>query len=298
MNTSRAQYRRAIPAADAITTSATLRSLTSTGAVVSGSGPRARRISSCARSAIGILRRNGEAGARLQRFVDGHRRFRTLRGGNDRKLHVARRVADDVEARKVRLAQIAGLHGAAAIHFTPEARGQVALLALTRREEDRLAAYRSAVSKGDASHGRTVMLHTADPRRVQLDLLGVELLAIVWANDACAVGAEDDPRCPRFQRQREPRTGRAASDDGDDLIAMLPSIAVRAVMHRGAIALLETGNVGHVIADARGNQRHVRADSLLVVEARFKEVAGMPQMRHRCAAWFDAIRAQLLASKA
>src|SRR4029434_9288534 len=33
------------------------------------------------------------------------------------------------------------------------------------------------------------------------------------------------------------------------------------------------------------------------VECRFKEVAGMRQMRDRCAAWFDAIRAQFLASK-
>jgi hypothetical protein len=36
----------------------------------------------------------------------------------------------------------------------------------------------------------------------------------------------------------------------------------------------------------------------LVVEGRFKGVADMAQMRNRCAAWFDAIWAQLLASKA
>src|SRR4030095_7757761 len=101
----------------------------------------------------------------------------------------------------------------------------------------------------------------------------------------------------RFQRQRKPRTGRPASDDGDDLIAMLPSIAVRAVMHRDAIALLETRNVGHMIANAAGDERHACVDGLMVVECRFKEVAGMRQMRDRCAAWFDAIRAQLLASK-
>src|SRR6185503_12955932 len=131
MNISRAQNRRATPAADAITMSATLRSLTSMGAVVSGSGSRARRIRSCARSAIGILWRDREAGACLQCFVDRHRGFRTLRGGNDRKLHVSRRVADDVEARKVGLAEIAGLHDSAAIHLTAEARGEVTPLALT-----------------------------------------------------------------------------------------------------------------------------------------------------------------------
>ena len=67
----------------------------------------------------------------MQRFVDSHRGFRTFRGGNDRKLHVARRVADDIQARKVSLAQIARFHDPAAIHLTPEARGEVTLLALS-----------------------------------------------------------------------------------------------------------------------------------------------------------------------
>src|SRR5262245_60957567 len=130
MNTSRAQYKSAIPAAHARTTSATLRSLTSIGAVVSGSGSRARRIRSCARSAIAILRHDRQTGACLQRFVDRHRCFRTLGGSNNCELHVARRVADDIEAREVRLAQIARLHDAAAIHFASEACREVALLAL------------------------------------------------------------------------------------------------------------------------------------------------------------------------
>src|SRR5689334_5243786 len=131
MNTSRAQYNSATPAVHARTTSATLRSLTSIGAVVSGSGSRARRIRSCARSAIAILRHHRETGACLQRLVDRHGCFRTLGGSHNCKLHVARRVADDVEPRQMRLAQIAGLHDAAAIHFAPEARREVALLTLT-----------------------------------------------------------------------------------------------------------------------------------------------------------------------
>jgi len=52
-----------------------------------------------------------------------------------------------------------------------------------------------------------------------------------------------------------------------------------------------------MIANAGGDERHACVDGLMVVECRFKEVAGVCQMRDRCAAWFDAIRAQLLASK-
>src|SRR5262245_55978990 len=121
MNTSRAQYKRAIPAADATTTSATLRSLTSIGAVVSRSGSRTRRIRSWARSAMGVLRRHGETATCLQRFVDGHRCFCTLSGGNNCELHVARRVANDIQAREVSLAQIPRLHDPASIHLAPEA---------------------------------------------------------------------------------------------------------------------------------------------------------------------------------
>src|SRR5262245_12112479 len=130
MNTSRAQCKRAIPAAVATTTSVTLRSLTSIGAVVSGSGSRARRIRSCARSAIRILRRYGETGPCLQRFVDGHRCFRTLSGSNNCELHVARCVANDIQAWEMRLAQVARFHHATSIHLATKASREVALLTL------------------------------------------------------------------------------------------------------------------------------------------------------------------------
>src|SRR5919198_3306874 len=96
MKTSRAQYSSATAEAVAMTTSATLRSFTSIGAVVSGIGSGARRLSSCTRSGIGICFRgfNREAGAPLQRRVDRHSGLRAFRGGDDRELHVTRRVAD------------------------------------------------------------------------------------------------------------------------------------------------------------------------------------------------------------
>ena len=69
-------------------------------------------------------------------------------------------------------------------------------------------------------------------------------------------------------------------------------------MHRDAIAFVETGNIRHLIANAGGDERHARADNLMIVEVSFEEIAGVRQLRDGCAAWFNAIRAQLLPSKA
>src|SRR4029450_2366615 len=79
---------------------------------------------------------------------------------------------------------------------------------------------------------------------------------------------------------------------------MLPSVAVRTVVNRDAIALQETRDLGYVIANAGGNERHARADRLMIVERRFKEVAAVGQGRDRHIPRFDAVRAQLLAPQA
>ena len=142
------------------------------------------------------------------------------------------------------------------------------------------------------------MLDANDPRRMQLDSLVVELLPVAGTNRARAIGAEDDPRAPRFQRQREARTGGPSADDGDDLVAMLPSVAVRTVVNSHSVALLQTRDLGDVIANAGGNECHARADRLMIVERRFKEVAALRQAGDCRVPWFDAVRAQFLAAQA
>src|SRR6185436_19004474 len=121
-----------------MTTSATLRSLTSIGAVVSGSGSGARRRSSCTRSGIWFL--DSKAGAALQRLVDRHRRLRPFGCGDDDELDVARSVADDVKAGDMGLADVVCFHRPAAIHVASEARGKLALLALAARKKYGVAA--------------------------------------------------------------------------------------------------------------------------------------------------------------
>jgi len=142
------------------------------------------------------------------------------------------------------------------------------------------------------------MLHANDPRHVHIDSLIIELLPIAGTNGPHAIGAEDDARRPRFQRQREPRAGSPASDDRDHLIAVLPSVAVRTVVNRDAVAFLEPRNLRQVIADTGGNERHARAHCLLIVQRRFKEIAGPHQLGDRDVAWFDSVWAQLLPSEA
>jgi len=78
---------------------------------------------------------------------------------------------------------------------------------------------------------------------------------------------------------------------------MLPPVAVRTVVNRDPIALLESRDLRQVIAHASGNERHARALCLMIVERRFEEIAGVRQAGDGGVAGFDAVRKQLLASK-
>src|SRR2546426_4372830 len=258
--------------AAAITTSATLRSLTSIGAVVSGSGSGMRRSSSCTRLGIWFLRRDHQAGATLQRLVDGDRRLRALGGRDDDELHVSRRVADDEEAWNVGLAEIVGPYRAAAIHFATKTGGNVALLALVAREKYGVTADRRAVGKGDRAHHRPVVFHARDCGCVNRDPLFLEPAAVVAADALRAVGAERHARRPGFQREREAGARRAGSNDRNRPVAMLPAVAVRAVMNGDAVAVIEAGNVRDVVAYASRDERHARTDFFAVVEGRLEHV--------------------------
>src|ERR1043166_9592655 len=247
MNTSRAQNSKPMAAAAAMTTSATLRSLTSIGAVVSGTSD-ARRNRSCARSGIGLLRCDGEAGATLQCFVDGHGGLCAFGGGDDDELHVARRIAGDEQAWNVCLAQLIRVHGAVGVHLAAKLRREFALLALAAREEDGVARRGRSVVEHDGAHLWPVVVDARDPRQANVDVLLRETRAIRPADGARAVGAEHDVRRPGFQRQREAGARGAAANHGDALVAMFPPVAVRAVMN------------GHAVADRKStrlNSSHV-----------------------------------------
>src|SRR5258705_2901754 len=305
MKTSRAQWRSATADAAAMTTSATLRSLTSIGAVVCGSGSGTRRSRSCARSGIGLLwfayaglRRHGQSVTALQRLVDGDCRLRPFGGSDNGELHVARRVAHDVQAGDVGLAEMVCLDRAKAIHVASEARGDVALLALAGGEEDGLAVDRPAVGERDRPHQGAVVVDARDGSRTNGDSFLLETAAIAAPDARRAVRAEHDTRGPGSQRQRQARARRPAPDHRDRLVAMLPAIAVRAVVHADAVALVESRNVGEVIADAAGDERHARAHLLAALEGRLEHVVEMHEIGDRGVARLDAIRLQLLASEA
>src|SRR5262245_49307541 len=76
---------------------------------------------------------------------------------------------------------------------------------------------------------------------------------------------------------------------------MLPAVAVRAVMNRDAVAILETRNLWEVIANPGGDERHPRADFLMVLERGFKKISEVRQLGDCRLPWFDAIRTQFLA---
>ena len=69
------------------------------------------------------------------------------------------------------------------------------------------------------------------------------------------------------------------------------------MVNRDAIAFLQPRDFGHVVADAGGDERHARANGLIVTKRRFEEIAGVREVGHSDVAGFDTVREQFLASE-
>src|SRR6266540_3293012 len=150
MNTSRAHESSHIAAANARSVSATLRALTSTGAVVSPSGAlmcfRTCRVGRVIDIRSSLHR---EAAACLQRPVDGDGGLRAFGGGHHDELDVAGRIADDIEAGDARLAEMVRFDHAFVCDITAKLARQIALRALGGGEENPLARYHFAAGEDD-----------------------------------------------------------------------------------------------------------------------------------------------------
>src|SRR5262245_6006366 len=146
MNTSCAQCRTYMVDAAAMSVRAMLRTLTraSTAAGASRSFLTWETRALVTSGSHGL---RNESGAGLQRLVDGDTGLGAFSGGDDDELHVARGVADDVDARHAGLAEQVGLDGALAGELAAETLRQPALLALARRDEHRLAVQATAVGQ-------------------------------------------------------------------------------------------------------------------------------------------------------
>ena len=79
---------------------------------------------------------------------------------------------------------------------------------------------------------------------------------------------------------------------------MLPAVTIRAVMNRDAVAVVEAGNVGQVIAHAAGDERHASLHLPPVVQRGLEGVSEVDELGDRRLARFDAVRPQLFTSKA
>src|SRR5204863_745602 len=99
----------------------------------------------------------------------------------------------------------------------------------------------------DGTYVRTIVIDARHRRDANVDPLLGETRAILPADDAGAVGAQQDTRRPGFQRQRKAGAGRAAADHGDDLIAMLPLVAVWAVTPADAVACANARDVANLV---------------------------------------------------
>src|SRR5258705_9858 len=196
------------------------------------------------------------------------------------------------------LPEAVGFHGASTVHLAAEARGDVALLALGRGKEYRVASCRCAVGEGHRPYVRTVMIDPDDRGRPHLDVFVCEAAAVVTTDVSRAVGAEDDARRPGLQRERKTGSRGGTPDHGDDLVAMLPAVAVRAMMDRHAIAFVKSGDVREVIPDAAGDERHAGAHFLMAIERRLECISEMNEVGDRRLSRCHAVGFEFLTAQA
>src|SRR4051812_297630 len=132
---------------------------------------------------------------------------------------------------------------------------------------------------------------------MDVDAFFLQTGSIVRTDRSAAVRTEHDARAPRFQRKRKAGGRRAAAYHGNGLIAMLPAIAVRAVMDRDSVALVKARNVRKLVANAARDERHARANFLTGIERRFESVSEMNQIGDGGLAWCDPVGFQFVSAE-
>src|SRR5688572_2410885 len=191
MKTSRAQCRTYIVTPTAIIVSATLRTLMLLSGVVSGGGGWVWWTIWRIRSAIASAA-DGQAGARLQGLVDGNAGLGPLGRRDDHELHVARRIAHDIDARDARLAEEVGLDGALARELAAQTLREVRLLCLLSREENRVARDGVAAPEAQLIDVPARVIHRCDAFFADSDLLSGELRPLLRCQTRSSVRAQHD----------------------------------------------------------------------------------------------------------
>jgi hypothetical protein len=128
-------------------------------------------------------------------------------------------------------------------------RGELRLRVLTRGEEDDVTRESIARLECDRGEPSVLVFQPRDPFRADADAVAREAVAAVAA-ERLTVRAHHRVAAPRPQPERQSDRVAAAAQRRDSLVAPFPSVTVRTVKHRSAVAFFEAANAGQIVYDA------------------------------------------------
>ena len=143
----------------------------------------------------------------------------------------------------------------------------------------------------------SAVVYEGETAFVQSDAARGELLSR-GARQTRAVGAHRDAVAPGLECQRQAGGGGALPDHEQPLVAHLPAIAVRAVVHADAVAGLEAGHRRELVADARGQQDGRGRHAVPAIDDDIEPATARCHAGDRAAAHLDAVAVQLVAPEA
>ena len=190
------------------------------------------------------------------------------------------------------------LDGSPARELASETAGQIALLRLPSGEEDPVARNRFAIREHDRGYVSAGMLDARDATFVQDDILRGELFTLGAVQARRSIAAERDTLTPCPQRQRQAGAAGPVTDHRKGPFAVLPAIAVRAVMDRSPVTLIKAGHLRQLVLNSGCQQDRMSADRLRVLDRHVETVVEMRDTGHQRFSKFDAVWLQFVAADA
>jgi hypothetical protein len=140
------------------------------------------------------------------------------------------------------------------------------MLPLARTEEERRPGERRAAGEDDPLEPPAIPFHSQDPLLPDQDAVPRQRGLVAVRERVGAVGAEHEVAAPAQHAERIGARALIAAEHGDGLVAVLPPVAERAVMHRRAVELGDAVDLRHRVHHPGAEQERPSAVALPALE--------------------------------
>jgi len=230
-----------------------------------------------------------------QRFVDRERRLRPFAGGNDHELQSPARIPRHIQARNARGRALRTLNAIVSIEFAPELFAERRALTLRRRKEERAARDDSAGGKTDGAQLIAFAFETLDRILDHGDPGTIEPFALFARKLRLSIRAQDQVRAPMQDFERKVDGLIASAINSERFIAMLPAIAIWAMMDRPPIKLVESSQRGTCVDQSGREKKSSRCNGFAGFHGRHERSIGTSYVHDLYMTQFHGIiRRQLL----